>query len=1184
MSCRCRICGKSYPDLTSLLKGTHLVNDVYGIARAAKCIKDEVFLSPDGAGVLNSEVLDEARLINPISDGQWRCAIEADLDNVSYLYDDAYYGQYMRPSDPGSGLNWRDMPSGEGLSVRYAKDVGCLNSEDSKYRHAYNRAYFGVRPEALRLPRHGVDALVTMTHWAYVDGRFSAGEVQVWIGEKGRGIDPVADVPAIVIHGEGDGDKCGIDVRSAGDFNGDGYEELLISAPFHPTVRESGEINVDGGVVYMVFVGMLDLRQRPLRIRAQDIGVTVPGIRFEGGHDGCRYPGWGLSMDRCHFSSKEVSSIVIGSFDIYPWKRRQEGRSAPAFPPRAYVIHGNRQLPECTGRYRLGLDDGLHGLRCTRVDLSDLPLVVGGMNMTMLGIGDLDGDGYEELAVTQSDGERGSSYIFYGGPERLEQAAQSLASADLVVNTGAPLALADGCSLEFRGLFSATLVNDMDGDGKNEVAFTAPKTLWKDAGRRTQVGGVGVLRGGERRYGVMEFSELDYIIHGEPGRTSALGKQNSVRSVDITNNGYADLLLNDTAYAEECGGRRVERGRFWLIEGHAGLPRVISVPSDAKIVYLPDLRVPGLFGYGWAVGDFDGDGRHEVAIGDHYLGYQNGKRAVGGVYLFPPEAGTPSRENVGRGSGFPGEIRVLSATASEVAQDLKCAGASANGTTALVIDTRAPLPAGMSPPVDFLDYLARANGHATSEIRIGQSVHKYGELVEGAFQVLVGPRGANGGPQKGLADWVVRNVGGERPEQEHCSKKELLYFLCSSSQRARLIVYILQNMLGSSRVACLVDHGAAIGMLTLCAKAAFEGTIEHIECSEVSERFVAVGTELSAEVYPEGSIRYQNCSAVDFVYPERTTVVFFGQMLFRIPEAQRQGLIDSAWHALAPGGLLIINEIMNRTDALASESLLTSEELISYLPRDVEQWLVWDVAEPKVLELATAERVRFSQSDNFVVIKRPTATKSVYQVLSASMVDLDYGEILRNGSGSDRVYLEKKSNMDGIRDAFIDYIVKVRTDLDKGRGTLLDSGCGNGRFSQALAQWYEVTGEDISKGGIYMALEAARQSKRNIQYRLADSLMLADRFDTVFLRGPSYLEGNQVSSEAFRSALQHMVGRCRRKLVYVSFSPSPFNVKNKFGCWSHDPDQVKDAFEEYGSVDMSYEDGYIVVSLTRVGD
>ncbi|MCH7995876.1 MAG: FG-GAP repeat protein, partial [Planctomycetes bacterium] len=62
------------------------------------------------------------------------------------------------------------------------------------------------------------------------------------------------DLPGVVFYGAAAGDRAGMDVSSAGDFNQDGFGDILISAPGEARVDRTGE-GVRQGVVYLIFGG-----------------------------------------------------------------------------------------------------------------------------------------------------------------------------------------------------------------------------------------------------------------------------------------------------------------------------------------------------------------------------------------------------------------------------------------------------------------------------------------------------------------------------------------------------------------------------------------------------------------------------------------------------------------------------------------------------------------------------------------------------------------------------------------------------------------------------------------------------------------------------------------------------------------------------------------------------------------
>jgi hypothetical protein len=85
-----------------------------------------------------------------------------------------------------------------------------------------------------------------------------------------------SDLPGVVFYGAAAGDRAGHDVASAGDFNRDGYGDLLISAPGARVLDANGQTRV--GAVYLVFGGP-HLANR--RFSLADVGsADLSGIVF----------------------------------------------------------------------------------------------------------------------------------------------------------------------------------------------------------------------------------------------------------------------------------------------------------------------------------------------------------------------------------------------------------------------------------------------------------------------------------------------------------------------------------------------------------------------------------------------------------------------------------------------------------------------------------------------------------------------------------------------------------------------------------------------------------------------------------------------------------------------------------------------------------------------------------------
>ncbi|MCH7807948.1 MAG: FG-GAP repeat protein, partial [Planctomycetes bacterium] len=61
------------------------------------------------------------------------------------------------------------------------------------------------------------------------------------------------DLPGVIFHGASTGDRAGYDVSSAGDFNQDGFGDILIAVPGETRIDRAGRERL--GVVYLIFGG-----------------------------------------------------------------------------------------------------------------------------------------------------------------------------------------------------------------------------------------------------------------------------------------------------------------------------------------------------------------------------------------------------------------------------------------------------------------------------------------------------------------------------------------------------------------------------------------------------------------------------------------------------------------------------------------------------------------------------------------------------------------------------------------------------------------------------------------------------------------------------------------------------------------------------------------------------------------
>ena len=168
----------------------------------------------------------------------------------------------------------------------------------------------------------------------------------------------------------------------------------------------------------------------------------------------------------------------------------------------------------------------------------------------------------------------------------------------------------------------------------------------------------------------------------------------------------------------------------------------------------------------------------------------------------------------------------------------------------------------------------------------------------------------------------------------------------------------------------MIDHGAGIGMMSLCVYQASSGRIKRVVCSEAKRAFVANGRRLWGALGCGDAVEYQEGSALDFAYPGQVGVVLVSQMLYRIPPAKRRDFIARAWEALEPGGALLINELTDRDPATGAAPILRSEELFGCLPAASERWLFAAGTTGKPVPLRQAAQAAFAPSDNIIALRK----------------------------------------------------------------------------------------------------------------------------------------------------------------------------------------------------------------------
>ena len=388
------------------------------------------------------------------------------------------------PHYPGGAPAWTSLPA-TGAVLASAADA-VFNAEDARHRVAHHLSHYGGQPSpAGDFNGDGVEDLLITEHFAYVDGLHHAGEVHLYYGRRGERLDPRRQVPDVVFYGDEAGAKLGLSIGPGGDVNGDGWDDLLMSAGFHSTAGGPA-----AGRVYVVYGGYLQAFGCTVKVRARDIGGEVPGLVLDGGHDGRRYTGWANDLEAGDVDGDGLSDVLIGAADPYPGAR-------PTFSARAYLVYGSRRLPRRASGYRLGVDRAHDRIRSSVFDAPDGELTRQSLGWGAYVPADVDGDGRDDVVLCAgaagptADGE---CFLFRGRAGGFGDAVVPLSAADTVIAADASA----GPPLRFRRLEGARPAGDVNGDGRQDLLMGARRTERLTGDRWRPVGAIAVLLGRPR--------------------------------------------------------------------------------------------------------------------------------------------------------------------------------------------------------------------------------------------------------------------------------------------------------------------------------------------------------------------------------------------------------------------------------------------------------------------------------------------------------------------------------------------------------------------------------------------------------------------------------------------------------------------------------------------------------------
>ncbi|HKE49420.1 MAG TPA: FG-GAP-like repeat-containing protein [Rhodanobacteraceae bacterium] len=373
------------------------------------------------------------------------------------------------------------------------------------------------------------------------------------LGAIGPGTGEIIDGPGLAAH-------AGMSMAGGCDVNGDGIPDIVIGAP------QAGVPG--GGEVYVVYG---NASGAPLPASVNDADVAIVGE-----NDG---DGLGSAMACADFNGDGFDDLLM---------------TAPGYSPAgyAYVVYGGASLPNTIDLAALG---GTQGMRIPG-------LVSGTFFGTAAAAGDVNGDGYADIAVTAprasgSSSNTGQGFVVFGGPSLP-------ATFDLSTLNGS-----NGFSISSTDLQGGTpngdsiAVGDLNHDGNADVAIGSRSAFPNGLSSAGEVWVVFGKAGGfapEIQVGTLNGGNGFAI---EPAETGHFAGTSVAFVSDFNGDGHPDLVIGapatpsgprfGTAYV--VFGATTFPAHFGLgnLDGANGVALVSPTLSDAagsSVSGLPDLN------------------------------------------------------------------------------------------------------------------------------------------------------------------------------------------------------------------------------------------------------------------------------------------------------------------------------------------------------------------------------------------------------------------------------------------------------------------------------------------------------------------------------------------------------------------------------------------------------------------
>ncbi|WP_343344128.1 hypothetical protein WJT74_09525 [Sphingomicrobium sp. XHP0239] len=378
------------------------------------------------------------------------------------------------------------------------------------------------------------------------DGGNAAGEAYVVFGSGGvlgsddGGGRQIVDLSFLspsqgfVIRGDVEWDLAGNSVSSAGDVNGDGYDDFIIGA-------DSGDDGGSGaGEAYIVFgsaggYGLVDSNGR--QVIDLSLFPAEEGFIIQGDAEDDR-TGYSVSLAG-DVNGDGYDDIIIGAVG---------GDDGGTSSGEAYVVFGRAD--------GFGSDfDGRQVIDLTTLSASQGFIIQGDRAGDSAGVsvssaGDVNGDGYDDLIIGAGGGDdggdaAGEAYVVFGGAGDFGSDLGGRQVIDLTTLSAIQGFIIQGDLSRDRAGNSVSSAGDFNGDGYDDLIVGAPGTAGNAGDAYLIFGGTGAFGSDVGGRQLLDLSNLTvsqgFIIRGDVGFDQAGFSVSSAG--DVNGDGYDDVII-----------------------------------------------------------------------------------------------------------------------------------------------------------------------------------------------------------------------------------------------------------------------------------------------------------------------------------------------------------------------------------------------------------------------------------------------------------------------------------------------------------------------------------------------------------------------------------------------------------------------------------------------------------------